>query len=181
MRYGVVRVSPNLPPPTVQRRLIESAGCDVLLDERQPTPASQRILFQFLLSLKTGDEVMVHAPAAFEATTGELARLLRYFFESGVTLRITGGSRAESFAPQGPIPRALSLLADYEASRSIEEPTRRRVRLKNAPLTQHQLKFARDLHRRSHSMRSIGLLFQLAPNEMAELIRGRPSSAESGK
>ena len=118
--------------------------------------------------------MLVHALSAFEATTGELARLLRHFLEAGVTLRVTGGPQVESLAPDGAIPRALVMLADHEANRPAREPTRRRARVKDVSLTQHQLRFARDMHRRGHSMRSIGLLFQLAPNEIAELIRGRP-------
>lgn len=173
MRYGVVRVSPELPSPNVQRRLIETAGCDVLLEERAPSAASQRNLFHLLQGLKAGDEVLVHALSAFEATTGELARLLRRFFEAGVTLRLTGGSRVESLAPDGAIPRALVMLADHETARPAREPTRRRPRTRDAVLTPHQLKFARDMHRRGHSMRAIGLLFQLSPNEVAEQIRGR--------
>ena len=179
MRYGVVRVSPDLPPPNVQRRLIETAGCDFILEERLPTASTQRNLFHLLYGLKSCDEVLVHTLSSFEASTGELARLLRHFFEAGVTLRMTGGSRVESLAPDGPIPRALVMLADHETSRPAREPPRRRPRAGEATLTQHQLKFARDMHRRGHSMRSIGLLFQLAPNEVAELIRGKPSSAFS--
>lgn len=150
---------------------MEAIGCDVVLEERQPTSASQRNLLQLLVGLKSGDEVLVHTLSAFEATTGELARLLRHFFEAGVTLRVTGGSRVESLSPEGAIPRALVMLADHETSRPLREPTRRRPRVKDAPLTQHQLRFARDMHRRGHSMRAIGLLFQLSPNEIAELIR----------
>lgn len=174
MRYGVVRVSPDLPEPNLQRRLIEAVGCDVVLEERQATSASQRILFQLLYGLRSGDEVLVHALSAFDATTGELARLLRHFFEAGVTLRVTGGSRVESLAPDGPIPRALVMLADHETRKPLREASRRRARVKDTPLTQHQLKFARDMHRRGHSMRAIGLLFQLTPNEVAELIRTQP-------
>ncbi|HEY0648563.1 hypothetical protein [Phenylobacterium sp.] len=177
MRYGVVRISPDFPPPSVQRRLIESAGCDVVLEERQPTSSTQRNLLHLLYGLKSRDEVLVHSLAAFEITTGELARLLRHFFEASVTLRLTGGSRVESLTPEGAIPRALVMLADHETARPAREPTRRRARVRDVALTQHQLKFARDMHRRGHSMRSIGLLFQLAPNEIAELIRGRNGSA----
>lgn len=177
MRYGVVRVSPDLPPPNVQRRMIEVAGCDIVLEERQPTAASQRNLFHLLFGLKTGDEVLVHTLGAFEATTGELARLMRRFFESGVTLRVTGGSRVESLAPEGAVPRALVMLADHETSRPAREPARRRPRTKDTLLTQHQIRFARDMHRRGHSMRAIGLIFQLAPNEIAEILRGRNGSA----
>lgn len=177
MRYGVVRISPDLPPPNVQRRLIETAGCDIVLEERPPSASAQRNLFHLLHGLKAGDEVLVHSLSAFEASTGELARLLRHFFEASVTLRVTGGSRVESLAPDGPIPRALVMLADHETRRPTRVSARRRARTRGAPLTQHQLKFARDMHRRGHSMRSIGLLFQLAPNEVAELVRGKPGSA----
>jgi len=176
MRYGVVRVSPDLPSPNVQRRLIEAVGCDIVLEERQPTAASQRNLFHLFFGLKAGDEVLVHSLAVFEATTGDLARLLRRFFEQGVTLRVTGGSRVESLAPEGVVPRALVMLADHESSRPAREQVRRRPRTKNAPLTQHQIRFARDMHRRGHSMRAIGLIFQLAPNEIADVLRSRNGS-----
>jgi DNA invertase Pin-like site-specific DNA recombinase len=179
MRYGVIRVSPDLPPPNVQRRLIDIAGCDVVIEERLPNAASQRNLFHLLYGLKAGDEVLVHGLGAFETSTGELARLLRHFFEAGVTLRMTGGSRLESLAPEGPIPRALVMLADHETRRPARDTARRRPRSKDTPLTQHQIRFAREMHRRGHSMREIGLLFQLAPNEIAELIRNRPSAPAS--
>jgi hypothetical protein len=176
MRYGVLRTSPDLPPPNVQRRLIEAAGCDAFLEEAYPTPASQKNLLHFLWALKRGDEILVHGLEAFELTTGELARLLRRFFEAGVTLRIVGGSRVESLAPDGAMPRALALLADHEARRPGQSLTSRRPRTAPAPLTQHQLRFARDMHRRGHSMRAIGLLFRLSPNEVARLLRTPPGS-----
>lgn len=177
MRYGVIRVSPELPPPHVQRGLIEAAGCDAILEERVATAATQRNLFHLLYGLKAGDEVLAHSLAVFEATTGELARLLRHLLETGVSLRITGAAPVQTLAPNGAVPQALVMLADHETSRPAREVTRRRARVKDAPLTQHQLKFARDMHRRGHSMRAIGLLFQLAPNEIAELIRARPGAA----
>jgi DNA invertase Pin-like site-specific DNA recombinase len=180
MRYGVVRVSPDLPPPNLQRRLIEAVGCDVVLEERPPSAYSQRNLFQLLYGLKAGDELLVHSLSVLAASTGELARLMRHLLETGVTLRITGGSRLESLAPDGSVPRALAMLADHESARRAAKPDRHRPRSKGtAPLTQHQLKFARDMHRRGHSMREIGLLFQLAPMEIAGLIRGQPRAPAS--
>jgi hypothetical protein len=171
MRYGVVRSSPELPPPSVQRRLIEAVGCDIVLEEGDPNVASHRSLLVLLFGLRRGDEVVVHGLECLDATTGELARLIRRFFEAGVTLKIVGGSRLEALAPTGAIPRALALLADHEARRPRRTATRRRTRSTDAALTQHQLKFARDMHRRGHSMRAIGLLFRLSPNEVAKLLR----------
>jgi DNA invertase Pin-like site-specific DNA recombinase len=171
MRYGVVRISPDLPPTSVQRRRIEATGCDVVLDD------GARSLGRLTPGLSAGDEVLVHGLEAFDLTTGELSRLLRRFFETGVTLKIVGGSQIESLAPQGPMPRALALLADHEARRP-RAAERRRSRPADSPLTQHQLKFARQMHRRGHSMRAIGLIFQLSPSEMATLLREAPGADE---
>lgn len=171
MRYGVVRSSPELPPASVQRRLIETAGCDIFLEQGDPQVASHRSLFQVLFGLKRGDEVIVYGLQAFEAHTGELARLFRRFFESGITLRIVGGSRTETLAPEGSIPRVLALLADHDTRRHEDTATHKRARAAASPLTQHQVKFARAMHRRGHTMREIGLLFRLAPNEIAQILR----------
>lgn len=178
MRYGVVRSSPGLPPPSVQRRMVEAAGCDMILEDGDQDVASHRSLLVLLFGLRRGDEVVVHGLECLDATTGELARLIRKFFEVGVTLRIVGGSRLEALAPTGPIPRALALLADHEMRRPSRTITRRRARRADAALTQHQLKFARDMHRRGHSMRAIGLLFRLSPNEVAKLLRADRTDAE---
>lgn len=171
MRYGVVRSSAGFPPPSVQRRLIMAAGCDVVLEEGDHRLASHRSLVQLLFSLKDGDEVLLYGLDALEAHTGELARLLRRFFEAGVTLRIVGGSRIETLAPDGSIPRALALLADHDTRRPVDTVMRKRVRTAASPLTQHQLRYARGMHRRGHSMREIGLLFRLAPSEIAQILR----------
>ncbi|WP_296598965.1 hypothetical protein [Phenylobacterium sp.] len=171
MRYGVVRTSPDLPAPSVQRRLIETAGCDILLEQGEPPAANHRSLLTLLSGLQRGDEVVVHGLESLDATTGELARLMRRFFEAGVTLKIVGGSQVEVLAPVAAIPRALALLADHESRKPFREAGQKRPRPTDSPLTQHQLKFARDMHRRGHSMRAIGLLFRLAPNEIARLLR----------
>ena len=173
MRYGLIRISRELPPGEVQRRMIEMTGCDVILEERSSTAAGRKILMQLLHGLKDGDEVVVHSLEAFEAGVGDLARLLRRFHESGVTLRLVGGVQVESLPPRGPLPKALALLADHAVRHRTPTPTQRRQRTSPAPLTPHQLRFARDMRRRGHSMREIGLVFQLSPDEVTTLI-GRP-------
>lgn len=179
MRYGVVRTSDELPPPSVQRRQIETAGCDLILQAGEAQAADHRSLLTLLFGLQRGDEVIVYGLESLDATTGELARLIRRFFEAGVTLRIVGGSQIETLAPTGTIPRALALLADHESRKPDRPAVRRRTRSADAPLTQHQLKFARDMHRRGHSMRAIGLLFRLAPNEMAKLLRASRDAVDA--
>lgn len=179
MRYGVVRISSDLPPPSLQRRLIEAAGCDLVLDENHPIVADTQALRRKLERLEPGDEILVHSLETFDLTTGGLARLIRRLFETRVTLRIVGGARVETLSPEGPIPRVLALLADFESRRPTAQTVRRRARAQVSPLTQHQLKFAREMHRRGHSIRAIGLLFRLAPSEVAQLLRVPASTGEA--
>jgi hypothetical protein len=181
MRYGVVRISSDLPPPSLQRRLIEAAGCDLLLDDSHPLVANLPALRRKLERLDAGDEILVHSLEVFDLTTGGLARLLRRLFEAGVILKIVGGARVETLAPEGSIPRVLALLADFESRRPTTATIRRRARNEGPPLTQHQLKFARDMHRQGHSVRAIGLLFRLAPSEMAQILRLNAQDEKEGQ
>ena len=135
--------------------------------------------------LKAGDEVVVHSLDAFDASIGDLVRLTRGFCDVGVSLWILGGETADILEPEQPTPRVLALLADFEERHPSRTPTRRRARAIEPLLTPHQLKFARDMHRRGYGVREIGLLFRLSPNEITILMsageRGRPAknSAES--
>ena len=174
MRYGIIRISPRLPAPEDQRRRIEEVGCDVVFEERSHAPSGQNILLPLLHRLTVGDQVIVHSLEAFEAGVGDLTRMLRAFNDRGVTLRLVGGAEVETLEPVRPTPRALALLADYEERHPTRATTRRRTRPEPATLTSHQLKFARDLQRRGYSMREIGLLFRLTPNEVITLL-GRSS------
>lgn len=174
MRYGIVRTWDDQPSVTVQRRLLEQAGAEMLFEPDPTNGAGRRHLLALLQSLRAGDEVLVCRLEALELTTGQLAVLLRRFYEAGVTLRIVGAARIETVAPAGPLPRALALLADHEARRPSDVAVRRRARTTATLLTLHQLRFARDLHRRGRSLREIGLIFRLSPAEMAEALRVRP-------
>lgn len=173
MRYGVIRGAPDLPAPALQRRGIEVAGCDLLLEEHTTTAGGRKALLHRLKALARGDELLLHDLAVLDASTGELAVLFRRLFEAGVTVRITGGAQIVTLAPLAPIPRVLAVLADHGSAQPTKPVVRRRARPPEVQLTQHQIRYARDMHRRGHSMRAIGLLFQLAPTEIAALIRAR--------
>lgn len=173
MRYGIVREASSLPPPAVQRRLLEAAACDVILQEGHPTPEAQRRLARLLFGLKPGDEVLVHSLDVFQRTTGELAQLIRNFLEVGVTLQIVGEtSDGEVLKPSENVLKVLSLLADHEVRRPSRAPAGGSS-LKSGsrnPLSKYQLDYARKLHREGASLRSIGLLFQVSPSEIWEAL-----------
>lgn len=173
MRYGIVRESPSLPPPGVQRRVLEAAACDVILQEGHPTPEAQRRLARLLFGLKPGDEVLVHALDVFQRSTGELAQLIRNFLEVGVTLRIVGdNAEPEALKPSENVLKVLSLLAEHESRRPTRAAgtTSRLNSGSRNPLSKYQIDYARKLHREGASLRSIGLLFQVSPNEIWEAI-----------
>lgn len=178
MRYGVIRSSPQLPTLEDQRRVVEGAGCQAVFEERAHASVGQSRLLPLLERLKTGDEVVVHNLDAFDASIGDLVRMMRGFCDVGVSLRILEADTLEVLEPLRPTPRVLALLADYEERHPTRSPTRRRARAVEPLLTPHQLKFARDMQRRGYGMREIGLLFRLSPNEITILMstgeRGRP-------
>ena len=163
--------------------MIEEVGCDVVFEERSQAAAGQSILSHLLQRLKADDQVIVHSLEVFEASIGDLTRMFHAFSQGGVTLCIVGGAALQTLEPVRPAPRALALLADYEERHPTRGGTRRRAWAEAATLTSHQLRFARDMQRRGHSLREIGLLFRLSPNEVAALL-GRsdldPAAPDAG-
>eukprot|EP01041_Mallomonas_annulata_P022714 gene22714-biopygen15738 len=77
MRYGIVRLSATLPDLEDQRRRLEAIGCEVIFEERAHTSSGQRRLLPLLERLQAGDEVIVHSLDAFDATIGDLVRMLQ--------------------------------------------------------------------------------------------------------
>ncbi|MGA0605130.1 recombinase family protein [Phenylobacterium sp. VNQ135] len=173
MRYGIVREAPGLPPAAVQRQALEAATCDVVLHEGQATPEAQRRLARLLFGLRAGDEVVVHSLDAFQRSTGDLARLIRNLLELGVTLAVVGDDpNGAVLGPSDANLKVFSLLAEHETRR----PTRALAggsTLKSGsrnPLSKYQLDYARKLYREGASLRAIGLLFQVSPREIWDVI-----------
>lgn len=144
---------------------MEDAACEVVHEARSTRP-DQNNLKTLLAQLRAGDEVVVHSLDAFQLTTGELALLLRRLFELRVGVHVVQPSGAlERLTPSGGIPKLLHLLADHEVRRPSRAPWKRsRANLKT--LTVHQISYARALLKKGDSLRSVGLLFQLTPNEL---------------
>lgn len=165
MRYGLVREGSDLPPTEQQRRLLEAAACDLVHEARSTRP-DQNSLKSLLAQLKPGDEIVAPSLDAFQLSTGELALLLRRLFELRVGVHVVQSTGAlERLNPAGGIPKLLHLLADHEVRRPSRVPWKRsRANLK--ALSVHQIGYARALLKKGDSLRSVGLLFQLTPNEL---------------
>lgn len=173
MRYGIVRKIEGEASRGLQRRQVEINGCDVVLEQGEPTREDQRALRNLLGRLRAGDEVVVSSLELLQLSTGELAVLLRRFFEVGVTLKLVGGSATVDVVGTG-VPRALSLLADHETRRPTRPPTSQRSRANLKVLSRYQIDYAMALRRQGKPLRAVGLLFQLTPTELLQLMGGDP-------
>jgi DNA invertase Pin-like site-specific DNA recombinase len=174
LRYGIVRGVGSLPSAAAQRERLQAEACDVLIEEGEPTPESERRLNKLLFGVKRGDEVLVCSLESFMRSTGELVQLLRDLLEIGATVRILNGEAvAHALQPSEPATELLSLLAEHETRRpsrpSVRAPGRIGGGSRNK-LSKYQVDYARKLHAEGQSLRSIGLLFQISPDEVWELI-----------
>ena len=113
MRYGLIRDVEGLPPEILQRRLLEQAACDVLLEQGRPTRAALRAQRNLLYSLKYGDELLLCSLNTLQMSTGDVALLFRRFGQEGVTLRILD---ADAFAPIELAGSARKILSNSEYS-----------------------------------------------------------------
>lgn len=178
MRFGLIRDIEGHPPCSLQRRLVEQAGCDLVIEEAWPTRASLKALRKLLFDLKSGDELVVPSLHTLQMSTGELVLLFRRFDETGVALRIVGEDSDVVLSFSGRARPLLALLAGNEAVRPDRQRAPGRRRPRNKPLTRYQIDYAIELRRRGASLRTIGQLFQTSPSELQELLveqpRGRP-------
>jgi DNA invertase Pin-like site-specific DNA recombinase len=174
VRYGIVRDGRQMASPALQRRLLERLDCDVLWHEGEPTAEAQRRLLRALQALKAGDELAVQSLEAFQKTTGELVQMLRNLLDAGVTLYVVRSSEEVlTLTATHPGLPLLHLLAEHERGRPGRAPVGLGPRQNSGsrnPLSKYQIDYARKMHREGATLRAIGLLFQVSPNEVWEAI-----------
>ena len=179
MRYAIARGVPGLPPPAIQRGRLQTAGYDFLLEDDFPSRASQHALNGLLRELGPGDEVLACSLSVLQTPSGELTKLLDRFCSQSSRLWLINSDGAAEDLLQASTRRLLAVMAENEqqwpARVSITERQRRRPQL-----TSYQLQYARELRRRGETLRSIGLLFQVSPGDLAEMLGGDTTRAERG-
>ncbi|MFZ3008520.1 MAG: recombinase family protein [Phenylobacterium sp.] len=173
MRYGITVEGPHPPSAEVQRMLLESHGCDVVVEEPAMTPDARRRLLRLVARLKRGDELVVHGLEVLGQTTGALVHLLREVFRAGAAVVVAREAEQKvRFVPDANLTALIDALADHEAGQAL--PTRLRRRRGEAgrrmQLTAHQIEYARKLHAEGASPRAIGLLFQVAPDDLWQIL-----------
>jgi hypothetical protein len=170
LRYGLVRHIEGHPPPAVQRRLLEGVGCDLLLEEGRPTRAQIRAQLVLLNALKPGDEFLVCSLDILQLSTGELVTLVSQLDRNDVKLKVVVEGAVTNVTPCDRSRTLLALLAANQALRPDRQRPLPRSRPAGRPLTRYQIGYAMELSRHGVSHRMIGLLFQISPSEVRELL-----------
>lgn len=153
---------------------MEALSCDVVLQEREATGEAVRRVDRLLFGVKPGDEVVVQSLMVFLKTTGEVVQTLRNLLDLDASV-IVASSLEDQFRmePQAPVIAALNLLAEHESRRPIQTLAKPAGRIgggSRKPLSPYQVKYARKLHAEGESLRAIGLLFQISPQDVWELV-----------
>ena len=174
MRYGLIREATFLLPPLEQRRILEALACDTIIHERNSGFEGARRITRLLFSLSSGDELAVQHLGVFLCSTGEVARHLRDLLEIGAHIVVASApDQAVRLSPMPALVQALTLLADHESLRPnvpLARPPGRIGGGSRKPLSQYQIEYARKLHNQGASLRSIGQLFQVSPEDIWKLI-----------
>lgn len=176
MRYGIIVEGPRAPSAEVQRALMATQACDVIVAESAMTAEARRRIGRLIGRLKQGDELAVHGLEAFGQTTGELVLMLREIFRSGASVAILGESgEATKLGAEATPGDLVNALAEHELSSTVTRaPLRRRRGGVGGPLrlTAHQIDYVRKLHAEGTSPRAIGLLFQVTPDDVWQIVDG---------
>jgi len=176
MRYGIVRSAESLPAPTDQREILESHGCETVIEEPATGPMAAKRLERLIPTFEAGDELMLPGLDVFLMTTADIAMALQDLLEANVVIKIaTGPSTATEVRPGDPSAQIICALADHERrrpSRSVPENRPRGAGGSRNPLSRYQIEYARKLYARGTPLRAIGLLFQVSPDTIWKLVGG---------
>jgi hypothetical protein len=171
MRYGIMVVGPQLPTADVQRTFL-APRCDVIVEELAMTPEARRRLGRLIARLKRGDELVVSGLGVFGQTTAGLMQTLRDVLSRGAGVVVVGSSEEETrFAPDAGLLAFINAVADHETYQTPASLPRRRGDVgRRVHLTAYQIEYARKLHAEGASARAIGLLFQVTPDDVSQIL-----------
>lgn len=170
MRYGIIRESPGLAEAKTQRLLLEHAGCCVVLEDHGPSKDFSARIEQLIGRLGPDDEILIEDLRVLPANC--LPRLLLQIMRAGASLRIGMAPDAETLRPSQEGMRVLALLAPHGLPRPKETPSPASPRKRGrSALTRFQVQHARKLFRQGMSVREIGMVFRLSPEEIQPFLR----------
>jgi hypothetical protein len=171
VRQGIIRDAVFLPPVAYQRDVVQSAGCDQIRDEQGSDFIADRRVQALVQSLQPGDEIVVCGFGALCRPQGQPAQVLRDIFETGVVLKIAASpSRVRAYSSETPLSDLLELIAEHERARPGGRKKSVHQGGSKNRLSKYQVEYAKKLYAEGESLRSIGLLFQMSPSHVLDLV-----------
>jgi len=171
LRYGLIRETSYLPTPEWQRRTLEGLKCEVIQQLSGEDFLTDQRIGQVLFQLSKGDEIVVHNVAIFARTMAQAIRVLHSLLELDVTVLV--GPEADRINARDNVLDVLAILAGQEHQRYTDAEPLDRTRVQGGsqnPLSRYQIEYARKLYSQGSTLRSIGMLFQVSPNEIWKAI-----------
>lgn len=174
MRQGIVREALYLPPVDVQRQALAAYGYDDLREEKGSDFVADRRIHRLIADRRPGDEIVVHSLGVLTRPQGRPARTVCNLLEAGLVLTLVSLHQpAVRFTAFGEAMALASALADHERGRNVQPLTSVHQGGSRNHLSKYQIEYARRLYADGKSLRAIGLLFQLSPNHVLEIVTPR--------
>ncbi len=171
MKLGIVREALYLPAPASQRQALAAHGCANVREEQGSDFVADRRIQRLVCALHAGDEVMVYSLGVLVRPQGRPGRVLRDILEAGVILTLAPSRTAPvSFRADTDIMALVCAIADHERGRNVSPAKSVHQGGSRNRLSKYQMEYARRLYAEGESLRVIGLLFQLSPNHVLDVV-----------
>ena len=183
MRRGYARLVADDPDLARQVGLLQAAGCEEVLIEREGGQVARQRLDQYLYDLAPGDEIWTVSFDAFGRTTGKLVVILNELTSKRVTVGVLE-PRPVTIGPDssGTDLELLALLDRHEADRMVERyrsegGAPRNVRKR--ALTQAEAAEALARFHAGESLAAIARTLDVDPGAVNQALSGRRKLGET--
>lgn len=182
MRLGIVRDALYLPPAARQREILTARGCVNIREEQGSDFIADRRIRRITADLGAGDELVIQSLGVLSRPQGHCARVLRDILEAGVAISVAlSKNEVLAFDGGGQALALVAALAEHERERNASPGKSVHQGGSRNQLSKYQIEYARKLHAEGESLRAIGLLFQMSPNHILDVIGPGPQPGFAGR
>lgn len=171
MHLGIVRDAYYLSPVRDQLRALAAAGCARVHEESGSDFVADRRIRRVIFQLRAGDTIVVQDIGVLCSPRSRPAHMLRDLLEAGLELHVTPSpGHVIRLTPDPAVLAAVQILAEQEREPAGAKRKSAHQGGSRNPLSKYQIEYARKLFAEGESLRAIGLLFQLPPSRVVDLV-----------